>query len=189
MGPNFYRAIEGTATGAAYSAGLCWASTCLVAGFRPADLRLAYWSALPYLRTDTCGIAAFLVTAVFLCTSEYLRSLRRARSGGQYAHDGLSSEPARSNLALLLLAFAKTAAVLSTGLVLYLSLNSVTHPATLNLQATHLITWPTEGTLRVAALAVCAVAAGTLRYSRAAWPSLTPAHTWTLPSRDISKTF
>jgi hypothetical protein len=57
--------------------------------------------------------------------------------------------------------------VLATGLVAYISLNAVTHPATLQLHATHLATWPTEGTLRVDALAASACAVAALRYFRA----------------------
>jgi hypothetical protein len=55
-------------------------------------------------------------------------------------------------------------ALLATGLVVYLSVNAVTHPATLGVHATHLATWPTEGTLRVAALLSCTCSAAALRY-------------------------
>jgi hypothetical protein len=57
-------------------------------------------------------------------------------------------------------------AVLATGLFAYLSVNAVTHPFTLQIQATHLLTWPTEGTLRVAALLLCVVSFGLFRYLR-----------------------
>ena len=55
---------------------LCWATTCLVASFRVANLARPYWSAIHDLRTDTCGVAAFVAAAVSLAASEYLR-LRR----------------------------------------------------------------------------------------------------------------
>ncbi len=55
-------------------------------------------------------------------------------------------------------AVAETAAFLGTGLVIYLSFNAVMHPWTLQIQLTHLLPWPSEGTVRVIALAICLVA-------------------------------
>jgi hypothetical protein len=52
--------LEALATGLAYGTRLCWASVCLVGSFRPYDLGALYWGRVPQLRTDTCGIAAFL---------------------------------------------------------------------------------------------------------------------------------
>jgi hypothetical protein len=52
-------------------------------------------------------------------------------------------------------------------MVMYLSLNAVTHPFTLRLQLTHLWPWPSEGTVRVIGLAVCLIAVATSRYLRA----------------------
>ena len=48
----------------------------------------------------------------------------------------------------------------SATVVAYLSLNAVTHPETLEMPITHLFSFPTEGTVRAAALVVttCAVA-------------------------------
>jgi hypothetical protein len=40
---------------------------------------------------------------------------------------------------------------------------AVTHPWTLGIHATHLAAWPTEGTLRVAALLLCVGSAAMLR--------------------------
>jgi hypothetical protein len=65
------------------------------------------------------------------------------------------------------LAFAVAVVVLGTGVVIYLSLNAVTHPFTLRLQLTHLWPWPSEGTVRVIALGVCLAAAAARRYLRA----------------------
>ena len=45
-------------------------------------------------------------------------------------------------------------------------MNTVTHPATQQIQATHLLSWPTEGTLRVVALLLCSVSFGMIRYLR-----------------------
>ena len=64
-------------------------------------------------------------------------------------------------------AVAETAAVLATGLVLYLSGNAFMHPWTLRLQLTHLAPGPSEGTVRVAGLAICLVAVAVRRYLRA----------------------
>lgn len=152
-------AFEASAAGLAYGAGLCWASVCLVASFRPGDLRTPYWRDVPGLRTDTCGIVAFLALAVCLGTSEYLR-LRRRRDATVTPGGGSWSRTRR----LFALATSETVAILATGLVVYLSVNAVTHPATLEIHATHLAPWPTEGTLRAAALLMCACSVTVLRY-------------------------
>jgi hypothetical protein len=52
-------------------------------------------------------------------------------------------------------------------LVVYLSVNAVTHPYTLTLRATHFASWPTEGTLRVFALLLCVLSVGWLRFTSA----------------------
>ena len=62
---------------------------------------------------------------------------------------------------------AETGVVLGTAVVIYLSLNAVTHPVTLGMQLTHLWPWPTEGTVRVIGLAICLVSVATRRYLRA----------------------
>ena len=63
-------------------------------------------------------------------------------------------------------AVAEAAAVLATGIVIYLSLNAVVHPWSLRMQLTHLWPWPSEGTVRVIALAICWAAVATRRYLR-----------------------
>jgi hypothetical protein len=152
-------AAESVAAGLAGSAGLCCASTALVGSFRPYFLPVPYWYVIP-LRTDTCGALAFFLTAVTLVASKYLR-LRRlaAGSGAPVRNPGPST--------WLTVAVAETAGILAAGLVVYLSVNAVTHPQTLELQATHFAQWPTEGTLRVIALAVLAVSVAVRRYTRA----------------------
>jgi hypothetical protein len=155
-------ALEALTFGIAYGAGLCWASVCLVGSFRDGELASPYWAGLPGLRTDTCGEAAFLVLAVCLATSEYLRLRRRRDHAANPAQP-----PPSSHTALLTVAIARTVAVLATGVVIYLSVNAVTHPATLALHLTHLAPWPAEGTVRVIALLLCACAAATLRFLRA----------------------
>ncbi|HEX3965619.1 MAG TPA: hypothetical protein VHZ03_54745 [Trebonia sp.] len=73
--------------------------------------------------------------------SKYLQLGRRIGAPGQP-----TTRPAGA-LAVQAQAMAESAAVLSTGLVLYLSPNAFTHPITLRLQLTHLWPWPSEGTV------------------------------------------
>jgi hypothetical protein len=151
--------IEAVATGLAYGAGLSCAGALLVASFRPYYLSLPYWSRISWLRTDTCGAASFVVVAVTLVVSEYFR-LRR-NGGRRRRTPGIRS---RTYLAR---AVAEVTALLATGLVVYLSVNAVTHPATLTIRATHFASWPTEGTLRVIALFLCVLSVGWLRFMTA----------------------
>jgi hypothetical protein len=179
-GGGGWLAVEAAAAGLAFGSLLEWASTALVGSFRPLDLADPYWRGVPWLRTDTSGFAAFVVAAVCLLTSEYLR-LRRRRSAAspgavpqaasagavpQAASAGAAPPTAPGGAVLLAMAAAETVAVLATGLFGYLSVNTVTHPATQQLQATHLLSWPTEGTLRVVALLLCIVSFGVVRYLR-----------------------
>jgi hypothetical protein len=161
--------LEAVAVGLAYGGGLCWASVCLLASFRPNNLGAPYWSVIPHLRTDTCGIAAFILVAVSLSLSEYLRLYRQR---GEAHSPRMATMGGRTGL--LSQAAAKTAGVLATGLVVYLSVNAVTHPATLNMPATHLLSWPTEGTLRVASLVLCACSISVLRYASPRIRELSP---------------
>jgi hypothetical protein len=154
----------------AYGSGLCWVSTCVVGSFRPGDLANPYWAAIPGLRTDTCGIVAFVVTAICLAVSEYLRLLRR-RGGPRPEPANRTGEP----IQLGALAIAETAGLLSTVLVAYLSVNAVTHPDTLAMQATHFAPWPTEGTLRVIALVACVCSVCVMRWMQISIGSRLPA--------------
>lgn len=151
--------LEGLATGIAYGAGLWSAGSLLVASFRPLDLAMPYWNRLSWLRTDTSGAVAFCVLAISLCLSEYLRLRRKERDAA-----AASGPRARNPLAV---AIAKVVALLSTVLVVYFSVNSVTHPATLAIHATHFASWPTESTGRVSALCLCIISVGWLRFSAA----------------------
>ena len=71
-------------------------------------------------------------------------------------------------------AVAETAGFLGTALVIYLSLNAVTHPVTLRLKLTHLWPWPSEGTVRVIALGVCLAAVAVDPLSAAPPPAQPP---------------
>jgi hypothetical protein len=150
--------VESAAFGLGYTAVLIWSGSALVASFTANEAE-PYWSVIPHLRTDTTGVIAFSVAIVSLMVSKYLQ-LRRD-----------SSAPARPTArpagVLAVQAAAETAAFLSTGLVIYLSVNAVTHPFTLKLQLTHLWPWPSEGTVRVIGLGICLVAVATRRYLRA----------------------
>jgi amino acid permease len=50
------------------------------------------------------------------------------------------------------LSLVRTLRLYSTFGVLYIALNSVTHPRTLGLHVTHLASWPSEGTFGLACL-------------------------------------
>ena len=164
--------------GVGYATALCWASVCLLASFQPDRLSSPYWSKIPHLRYDTTGIAAFVLAALGLCGSEYLRWRRRAvaeclpgsqRPASHWPGTAERGAPKLSGRCpLLLLSASETSALLCSGLVAYLSVNAVTHPATLRLQATHLLSWPAEGTLRVMALLLAAASVAVLRYL---WPA------------------
>ena len=138
--------------GGAYGSGLCWASVCAVASFRVAYLARPYWPAIPGLRTDTCGAAAFVVAAICLAVYRYVR----LSPGSTDDVEEQVVPPTKSSPYLAALAVSETLVVLATGLVVYLSVNAITHPVTLSLQATHFAPWPTEGALRVIALVTCA---------------------------------
>jgi hypothetical protein len=157
--------VEPATFGLGYTTVLVWAGTALVASFGYADA-FPYWPAIPHLRTDTTGAIAFAISIVSLVVSRYLQLGRRNGQLGR--HNGAPAEPvARPAGVLAVQAVAEIAALLGTGLVIYLSLNAVTHPETLRLQLTHLLPWPSEGTVRVIALAICLVAVATRRYLRA----------------------
>ena len=178
-GGDAWLAVEAATAGLAFGSLLEWASTALVGSFRPLDLADPYWRVVPWLRTDTSGFAAFIVAAVCLLSSEYLRLRRRRSAASAGAVPPAASagavppaarpgqcRPRRPGAVLLAMAAAETVAVLATGLFSYLSVNAVTHPATQQIQATHLLSWPTEGTLRVVALLLCIVSFGMVRYLR-----------------------
>ena len=157
--------VESAAFGLGYAAVLVWGGSALVGSFGHADA-YPYWPAISHLRTDTSGVIAFAVAIVSLVISRYLQLRRRNGAPAQPA--GAPARPvARPAGVLALQALAETAALLGTGLVIYLSFNEVTHPATLRIQLTHLLPWPSEGTVRVIALGVCLVAVATSRYLRA----------------------
>jgi len=149
--------VESVAFGLGYTAVLIWAGAALVASLSGGEAA-PYWPAIPHLRTDTTGIIAFTLAIISLTASKYLQLSRG---------DGPVEPTARSPRVLAVQAVAETAVILSTGLVAYLSLNAVTHPVTLQMQLTHLLPWPSEGTVRVIALGICLAAVATRRYLRA----------------------
>jgi hypothetical protein len=160
-------AVEAVAFGFGYTAVLIWGGTALVASFTSGEAN-PYWPAIPGLRTDTTGALAFGVAVVGLVISYYLQLQRRG--------DPPAPTAPRSAGVNLVQAVAETAVILATGVVIYLSLNAVTHPFTLQLQLTHLWPWPSEGTVRVIALGVCLAAMAVRRYLRAtAAPPAQPA--------------
>jgi hypothetical protein len=149
---------ESAAFGLGYTAVLIWGGSALVASFTGGEAN-PYWPNIPHLRTDTSGVIAFGIAIVTLVAGKYLQLTRR---------NGVPAEPVvRSPRVLLVQAVAETAAILGTGLVIYLSFNAVTHPETLSLQLTHLWPWPSEGTVRVIGLGICLAAVATRHYLRA----------------------
>ena len=157
---RFRRYLEGISTGLAYSGALAALSALAVASFRPNDLSMPYWASIGWLRTDTFGFICFVLATLSFALAEFLRL---SRVVGQRRS---AVEPAPSPLAVLVAAIARALAAASSILVVYLSVNAVTHPNTLLLPATHRLSWPTEGTLRVAALIVTACAAAVARTQR-----------------------
>ncbi|HEY7323369.1 MAG TPA: hypothetical protein VH520_00980 [Streptosporangiaceae bacterium] len=155
-------AVEAATLGVGYASGLCWVSVALVASFSSGGLSLPYWPNLPWLRTDTTGVVAFALAAVSLGISRYLR-LRRRGTAARQRHP--ASRPA---VVLAWQAVAETATILATAAFTYLSFNSVTHYSTLSVELTHLWPWPSEGTVRVIALGICAVSVAATRYLRSA---------------------
>jgi hypothetical protein len=157
--------VESATFGLGYIAVLVWVGSALVGSFGYAD-NYPYWPAIPHLRTDTAGFIAFAVAIVSLGVSKYLQLRRRNEAIAQSA-DAPAKPVIRPAGVLMVQAVAETAALLGTGLVIYLSFNEVMHPWTLRIQLTHLLPGPSEGTVRVIALGVCLVAVATSRYLRA----------------------
>ena len=163
--------VEAVTSGLAFGSVLWWASTCLVGTFRPQDLAEPYWGGIPWLRTDTSGFAAFIVAAISLTCSEYLRLRRRqndrySSAMGPSAAITTDTKLRNAPALFMLLAVSETLTVLGTGLVGYLSLNAITHPESLQLHVSHLLPWPAEGTLRVVTLALCVCSFALFRYLR-----------------------
>jgi hypothetical protein len=150
--------VESAAFGLGYTAVLIWSGSALVASFTGGEAN-PYWPDIPQLRTDTLGVIAFAVAIVSLVVSKYLQLRRGSEPSG---------EPVpRAADVLAVQAVAETAAVLATALVVYLSLNAVTHPVTMGIRLTHLWPWPSEGTVRVTGLGICLAAVAASRYLRA----------------------
>ena len=115
--------IEALTFGLAYGAGLCWASVCLLASFRPDGLSDPYWGRIPGLRTDTSGIIAFCAVALFLTCSEFLR-LRRRQMGNVIPERFLSGGLVNAAAS----AACETVGLLATG-ARHLSLDQHCHPS------------------------------------------------------------
>jgi hypothetical protein len=164
------RRAEAAFFGLGSAALACWISVALVASFAGELLPFPYWPDIPHLRTDTTGVIAFGVSAICLTASRYLR-LASPRAAAQAPPAG--GWPRQTALAR---AVAETAALMGIAAFAYLSMNNFTHYGSLRLQLTHLWPWPSEGTVRVIALAVIAVSLAVARYLRTApAPAAEPA--------------
>lgn len=166
--------VESVAFGLGYAAVLIWIGSALVGSFGYDDAS-PYWPALAHLRTDTAGAVAFFVAIVTLVASKYLELSRRNGASAQEAR------VVRSARVLAVQAVADTALFLGTALVIYLSCNAFMHPWTLRVQLTHLLPWPTEGTVRVIGLGICLVSAAVRRYLRAT--ATRPGQPTTVPEK------
>ena len=153
----FRQCLEGVAAGLAYAGALAALGVFAAASFRPWGLSSPYWSRIGWLRTDTFGLGCFITSALTFGLSEFLRLTRNTNRR--------SPQTTRSAgpVFLITLAAGRALVVASSALVAYLSVNAITHPQTLALPATHLLSWPTEGTLRVVALIVTAFAVAVVR--------------------------
>jgi hypothetical protein len=165
--------VESAALGLGYAATLVWVGSAFVGSFGYNYDAFPYWPAIPHLRTDTAGFIAFAIAIVSLVVSKYLQ-LRRRNGAPARPVAQIAARPAG---VLAVQAVAETAALLGTGLVIYLSLNAAVHPWTLRIQLSHLVPWPSEGTVRVIALGICLVAVATSRYLRATATRPGPAAT------------
>ena len=152
-------AVESMAFGFGYASVLIWIGSALVASFSNHEAS-PYWPNIPDLRTDTSGVLAFMMAIVTISVSRHLQLQRCDGAPISVTTD----RPARL---LAVQAVAETMMILATGMVIYLSLNAVTHPVTLRLQLTHLVPWPSEGTVRVVGLVICLMGAAISRYLRA----------------------
>jgi hypothetical protein len=152
--------LESALLGAGYAAALVWVGSALVGSFGYAE-GYPYWPVIAHLRTDTAGFLAFAVSVVLLVPARYLELRRRA------APPPAAPAVPRPAGVHLLQAAADIAVLLGTGLVIYVSFNEVTHPWTLREQVSHLLAGPSEGTLRVIALAACLLGLAVRRYLRA----------------------
>jgi hypothetical protein len=150
--------VESVAFGLGYTAVLIWSGSALVASFTGGEAN-PYWPDIPQLRTDTTGVIAFAVAIISLLASRYLQLRRRSSAPAEAVAHGPG--------VLAVQAVAETGAVLGTALVIYLSLNAVTHPVTLGIKLTHLWPWPSEGTVRVIGLGICLAGVAVSRYLRA----------------------
>jgi hypothetical protein len=153
------RVIEGGVSGVAYASGLVALSAFLVGSFRPRDLSHPYVGHLAWLRVDSFGVACFFVATVGLATSSFLRRSRLITPR-------TATDRSPGTINLFATAVARSLIVAGTTLVVYISVNAVTHPITLGRPVTHLLSWPTEGTLRAVSLVVVAFAVAVDRAMR-----------------------
>jgi hypothetical protein len=124
-----------------WSAFATWAYVAAMAVIAPMYLQINFEAVLP-VRTDTIGTLAF------------------AASGGLLWLTGLGTVRRWSDLRYLRgVASATRSVAFHAGAAwLYVSGNSISHPATLYLHLTHLFPWPSEGTFAVTCLIVGIIA-------------------------------
>lgn len=147
---------EGLAAGLAAMSLLIAFGVFLVGVFRPTELSSPYWLRAKFLRSDTAGTVSIAVATASGCAALFLRRLRLTTT----PHAARSFSPTL----LATKASLQSVAAASAAVVMYLSLNTITHPATRTMRATHFLSWPTEDTLRILCLLIvgttCAINQG-----------------------------
>jgi hypothetical protein len=111
---------------------LGWLYVAVVAVVYPGELSFPIVVGIP-IRRDTLAIICFGVSAV----AYFLREIRKQSSGSRDAFSRRTV--ARASL--------RTIFVYSTMTAIYLMANSITHPKTMTMPLTHVVDWPTEGTV------------------------------------------
>ena len=134
MNPSHVRrGVEGGLCGLTYSSGLVALSAFLVGSFRPRDLSHPYVGHLAWLRIDSFGIVSFFVATIGLAATGYLRRT------DDPARRSATADRASGTIRLITIAVARSLVAAGTTLVVYISINAVTHPITLGRPATHLL--------------------------------------------------
>ena len=126
-----------------WSALICWAYVAVVGVLAPQYLRSDFEGVIP-VRTDLVGIAAFATSFLLLVLTGFVRPYPEPLGW-----------PKRS-----ILAATRSLAVHGWAGWAYISANSISHRATLQMRLTHLANWPTEGEFAAAGLLAAVVSTG-----------------------------
>jgi hypothetical protein len=139
---------------------LGWLYVAIIGVVRPNDLPFWIVSWIP-VRRDTVGIICFGLSA----TAYFLGgALEPSREAGMpnlvlpvYGDGDRNATQARGRSCAVARASLRTLFIYSTMTVIFLMVQTVTHPETLAMPLTHLLNWPTERSAVVLAL-LCSIA-------------------------------